>query len=93
MIWLAVGLFVVLLAALAWLGRLYEWHHGYYGFALCALVWIHGWPVEIELVGLVLLFDDDVQHVVEAVGLRPRMADFTPIHKVGAWLVSLFTKD
>lgn len=91
MIWmLEVGLllFAILMAALLDLDREEEWHHGYYGVALLILsAALHSpW---IAVVGLILLLDDTVQHVVEAVGIVPRMADFTPIHKLGAYLMGM----
>ncbi|MEO7102356.1 MAG: hypothetical protein ABI119_03360 [Gemmatimonadaceae bacterium] len=88
MMWAALALTVILFAALLKLHRVEEWHHGYYGAMLCLLSFGLRWPWWVMAVGLVLLLDDDVQHVAEASGLVPRMADFTPIHRLGAWLLS-----
>lgn len=77
--WLCVALWgTALLVALWQIGRLREWHHGYYGLALCCLP---SWPVRV--VALVLLLDDLSQHSVQcwevehAERARP---DFSPIH-------------
>jgi hypothetical protein len=80
-------LFGVLLQSLIRLHRLKEWHHGYYGAALCLDVAVFGWSAWFAWLGVALLLDDTVQHAVEAFGRRPRMADFTPIHRLGAWII------
>jgi len=85
----AAVLALVLLLSLAKLGRVEEYHHGFWGIAVIALQWSLDAPVWLAWLGLMLLLDDTVQHFVEAIGLRPRMADFTPIHKLGAWLMGL----
>lgn len=90
LIWIAIVLTVILFASLIRLHRVEEWHHGYYGIALCLLAFGISGPRWLWVLGVLLLFDDDVQHVSEACGLVPRMADFTPIHKLGAWVVSRF---
>lgn len=92
MIWLVAGLAIVLDLSLARLHRLAELHHGYYGAALAAVALELHWPTWVFWLGIALLVDDDVQHVTEALGLRPRMADFTPIHKLGSWLMGLDLK-
>lgn len=81
------GLFVLLLGALAEINRLNELHHGYYG-AIVALVGFVLKSKFLGWVGLVLLSDDLFQHAAQALMFVPRMADFTPIHKVGAWIMS-----
>jgi hypothetical protein len=86
-------LFGVLLQSLIRLHRLKEWHHGYYGAALCLDVAVFGWSAWFAWLGVALLLDDTVQHAVEAFGRRPRMADFTPIHRLGAWIMGLKLKD
>lgn len=92
MVALIVVLAVVLDLSLAKLHRLAELHHGYYGAALAAVSLELRWPAWVFWLGILLLVDDDVQHVAEALGLRPRMADFTPIHKLGAWIMGLDLK-
>lgn len=89
MIYAAVALSVILVFALAKLRRFGELHHGYWGLLLSALASALHWWAWVGWAGVVILFDDDVQHVVEAFGLRPRMADFTPIHKLGAWIMGI----
>lgn len=84
---IAWGLALVL--ALWQIGRLHEWHHGYYGLVLCCLP---SWW--LRAVGLVLLLDDLTQHSVQCWEVehaeRPR-ADFSPIHRayvaVVTWLL------
>lgn len=83
----AVVLTLDLLGALLKLHRLREVHHGYLGAALCILQLAYHWPLWLSWIGIVLLIDDDVQHTAEALGHIPRMSDFTPIHKLGAWLL------
>lgn len=86
------GLIILLANSLAILGRLREWHHGYYGIA-AALVGVWASLSFLVWIGLVLLIDDDVQHVWEAIvklsGHVPP-GDFTPIHRIGSWLLSRF---
>lgn len=77
----------ILLVSLAIIHRLGEFHHGYIGAVLLVAALLLDAPVVFMWLGIALLADDDVQHVAEAVGLVPRMADFTPIHKLGAWLL------
>jgi hypothetical protein len=69
--------------------RLSEWkHHGYYGIVIIALSIPHRNPWLLSL-GYILLIDDTLQHFEQALGVRARMDDFTPIHKFGAWLMGL----
>lgn len=84
---LALALLVMLMVTLVRLHRVPEIHHGYFGAALVALTYAYAWPVAFAWIGVVLLVDDDVQHVAEALGIVPPMADFTPIHKLGALIV------
>lgn len=91
--WAAIVLTVILFASLLRLHRVEELHHGYYGLAICLLAFGITGPHWLWALGLLLLLDDDVQHVSQALGLVPRMADFTPIHKLGAWIVSRFNGD
>lgn len=91
-LFVGLGLSVLLFVALDVIDRVDEAHHGYYGIVLVAVAAIfHSLPLAI--VGDVLLADDDVQHTAEMFGLVPRMADFTPIHRLGAWLMSLDLKN
>ena len=89
MIYFGLGLFLVGMLALIRLHRVRELHHLYYGIVLFAfgMALGHSW---VEWAGIVLLADDAFQHFVEAIGWRARMDDFTPIHKLGAWIVRIF---
>jgi hypothetical protein len=91
---LALGLFGLLLIALLELKRAGEVHHGYFGALLCfyGLIASHDF---VTWIGLILLLDDDVQHVWEvACGYlgRPIPGDFTPIHRLGSWLLEWWRK-
>lgn len=78
------------LTSLSRLRRLGELHHLYYGLALGALPW---WPV--RLLGLALVADDAMQHLVQAqdvaYGLPPR-PDWSPLHRLYVWLVRRVTR-
>lgn len=89
---IAIVLSIILMIALEDIHRVREWHHGYYGAALFGLQFAFGWPIWTLYVAVVFLLDDDVQHVAEALGLVPRYSDFTPIHRIGAWIVGLFQR-
>ena len=86
-VWLPLALFAVLMASLAKLHRIAELHHGYYGVVLCGIPWSGGWHW-LWWLGLFLLSDDVIQHVSEAVGLAT--SDWTPVHRLGSWLLTLF---
>lgn len=78
----------VLLVSLVLIHRVRELHHGFYGAILgFTSVFLH-WHWLWTTVGLILLLDDTVQHAEEALRLRDRMGDFTPIHKLGAYLMA-----
>lgn len=86
---IALILAALLFASLWYMHRLDEVHHGFIGIALMLLSGIWGGPL-LFWSGVVLLADDDVQHVYEALCLllhRPVPPDFTPIHKLGAYLL------
>lgn len=75
---LALVLAVLLVGALMWLRRLKEWHHGYLGLLLCLIPW-----TPAKIIGLILLADDTLQHVVQC--FRP--AYLSPFHQLYAkWL-------
>ena len=84
----------VLTAILAWalttIQRVGEIHHGYVGVVLVCI------PIPwVQYLGLYLLFDDDVQHVWEAIMLLWKhkiVNDFTPAHWVGVGLGLLIDK-
>ena len=85
-------LFLIGIVALGKIHRLAELHHLYFGAVICLAALLLHWPLWVSIVGLVLIVDDDIQHVAEAAGWAPPYADFTPIHRLGAWLVGLFNK-
>jgi hypothetical protein len=90
---IAAGLFLALLASLVRIHRVREWHHGYYGAAIVAVQSVARGPIWLAWLGLLLLADDAVQHIAEAFGVVPRTADFTPIHRLGAWLMGINWKN
>jgi len=73
--------------ALVRLKRLKEVHHLYIGAALACLPW---WWARV--LGVVLVIDDSIQHSVQVTdldnGKTPR-PDWTPVHKIGVWLLKL----
>jgi hypothetical protein len=85
---LALALTILLAASLLELRRTRELHHGYFGAFFCFvglaspgdhsfLVWL----------GLILLADDDAQHVwqaIEKLAGGTITPDFTPIHHLGS---------
>ena len=81
---------VILAWALTTIQRVDEIHHGYIGVVLICI------PIPwVQYVGLYLLFDDDVQHVWEAIQLLWHgkvVKDFTPAHWVGVGLGLLIDK-
>ena len=88
--WLPLACFAVLMGSLAALHRLDELHHGYYGAVLC---WtpLLGLPSWLWWLGLYLLVDDTIQHLSEAIGIAK--SDWTPVHRLGDWLVTQFHWD
>jgi hypothetical protein len=90
--WLIYALMTGLLLSSLWrIHRLREWdHHGYYGIVLAAMPWT--W---VRVVGMVLLFDDTLQHFVEAMDLengRPVRSDWSPIHRLYVTVYQWVTK-
>jgi hypothetical protein len=86
---LALALTALLAAALLELRRTKELHHGYFGALLCYYGILSGDQLAV-FVGLVLLVDDDVQHVYQAICKllgRPIPNDFTPIHHLGSFVL------
>jgi hypothetical protein len=85
---IALALTILLALSLLELRRTRELHHGYLGAFLCFVAL--GSPGSHDLltfVGLILLADDDVQHVWQALCKltgAPIPADFTPIHHLGS---------
>lgn len=85
---IALVLSALLAASLLELRRTKEIHHGYLGAVLCFVgLTTPGSHLLVVIAGLLLLLDDDVQHVWEAICKltgRPVPNDFTPIHKLGS---------
>lgn len=93
LIYAAAVLFVILVVALVKLKRVKELHHGYYGAVIAAVGHLrqHEWML---WVGVLLLLDDTIQHVTEVVWGKARYyADFTPVHRIGAYLMGINWKN
>ena len=97
MIWIALGLELLLMAAFAWVMaaarrtvwvgasdlRWREWHHAYLGWLLFALSfqWGGWW---FRIAGLVLSADDALQHLVQLATWN--LGWRSPLHRAYAWV-------
>lgn len=73
--------------SLAYLHRLKEKHHLYWGAALAL---IPCWPVRI--LAYLLVVDDSLNHGVQVLDIqngKPPRPDWTPGHKLGVWFLKL----
>ena len=78
---LTLGEFALGFISLLIIKRVIELHHLYWGLILLVAPW--NW---IQLVGLIIVLDDCIQHTYQAIVLlikKKKVNDFTPIHWIG----------